>query len=151
MNILQYKGYEGTAEIDVDRRVCCGKVLFVNDLVTYEADSPADLQREFEAAVEDYLDTCRELGREPTRPCKGLFNVRIPPSLHAEAIRRSLADGTTLNDVVVKALQAHLQPSTEVNHRHRVVITMDAPGAGVETLTTSPSGVLSLSRPYANY
>ena len=56
MDILKYKDYEGTAELDMSRGVCRGKILFINDLVTYEAASPADLQREFEAAVDDYLD-----------------------------------------------------------------------------------------------
>ena len=33
MNILNYKGYEGTAEIDMESRICRGKILFINDLV----------------------------------------------------------------------------------------------------------------------
>ena len=36
------------------RSVCRGKILFIDDLVTYEAASPATLQKEFEAAVDDY-------------------------------------------------------------------------------------------------
>ena len=38
------------------RSVCRGKILFIDDLVTYEAASPAKLQKEFEAAVDDYLE-----------------------------------------------------------------------------------------------
>jgi hypothetical protein len=38
MDILKYKDYEGTAELDMSRGVCRGKILFINDLVTY-ADS----------------------------------------------------------------------------------------------------------------
>lgn len=60
MNILKYKNYEGTAELDRERSVCRGKVLFVDDLVTYGAQSLVQLQAEFEAAVEDYLITCAE-------------------------------------------------------------------------------------------
>lgn len=90
MEILKYKGYEGTAELDMSRKICRGKILFIKDLVTYESCSPADLQKEFESAVDDYLETCASLGKEPDKPFKGLFNVRVSPNLHrAAAIRRS--------------------------------------------------------------
>ena len=68
MGNLKHKGYEGTTDLDIERGVCRGKVLFIDDLVTYEADSPRELQREFEAAVEDYVATCTTLGMEPQRP-----------------------------------------------------------------------------------
>jgi predicted HicB family RNase H-like nuclease len=66
MDTLKFKGYEGTVELDQERGVCRGKVLLANDLVTYEATTLADLRSEFEAAVDDYLETCRALGRSPS-------------------------------------------------------------------------------------
>ena len=109
MDILKYKDYEGTAELDMSRGVCRGKILFINDLVTYEAASPADLQKEFEAAVDDYLDTCRAVGKEPQRPFRGAFNVRVPQPLHRSAAVRAVVDQTSLNEVVVvRALEAYL-------------------------------------------
>ncbi|KJV07178.1 type II toxin-antitoxin system HicB family antitoxin [Methylocucumis oryzae] len=115
MNILKYKEYEGTAEIDTDRQVCRGKILFINDLVTYEASTPADLQIEFQNAVDDYLETCRDLGREAQKPLKGQFNVRISPELHKQATLKSIRDNTSLNDVMKKALESFLYSSHEVN------------------------------------
>jgi predicted HicB family RNase H-like nuclease len=108
MDILKYKDYEGTAELDMSRGVCRGKILFINDLVTYEAASPADLQKEFEAAVDDYLDTCEEVGKEPQRPFRGAFNVRVPQVLHRSAAIRAVADCVSLNEVVVRALEDYL-------------------------------------------
>jgi predicted HicB family RNase H-like nuclease len=116
MDILKYKDYEGTAELDMSRGVCRGKILFINDLVTYEAASPADLQKEFEAAVDDYLDTCKAVGKEPQRPFRGAFNVRVPQPLHRSAAVRAVVDQTSLNEVVVRALEAYLadrSPPTE--------------------------------------
>jgi predicted HicB family RNase H-like nuclease len=57
MDILTYHGFEGTAELDMSCRMCRGKLLFMDDLVTYKADTPSGLQHAFEAAVEDYLAT----------------------------------------------------------------------------------------------
>ncbi|NDH68560.1 MAG: type II toxin-antitoxin system HicB family antitoxin [Gammaproteobacteria bacterium] len=106
MNILKYKDFEGSAELDMERQICRGKLLFIDDLVTYEAASPTNLQIEFEAAVDDYLETCKSLGRDPKRPLKGLFNVRTPPELHRELHLRSLQDQCSLNETVVRACQA---------------------------------------------
>ena len=125
MNILNYKGYEGTAEIDMDSLVCRGKILFINDLVTYQALDPQSLINEFEAAVDDYLETCAALGREPQKPLKGQFNVRISTELHKQAVVRSVCDGTSLNKVVVNALEYYLAGATEVNHNVTVNMNVD--------------------------
>lgn len=119
MDILKYKEYEGTAELDMTRGVCRGKLLFIDDLVTYEAASPAELQREFEAAVDDYIETCATLGKEPQKPLKGQFNVRIPPALHKAATLRALADNISLNDVVVRAMDAFVNVQADLSHSIR--------------------------------
>ncbi len=137
MDILKYKDYEGTAELDMARRVCRGKILFIDDLVTYEAASPAELQTEFEAAVDDYIDTCATLGREPQKPLRGQFNVRIPPALHKAAALRALADNVSLNDVAVRALDAFVNIHAVVNHNVRV--TLDIPEESMKTLVSSAS------------
>lgn len=115
MDTLKYKDYEGTAEIDMSRRVCHGRILFIDDLVTYQASDPGGLQAEFEAAVDDYLATCAEVGKEPQRSFKGLFNVRVAPALHRAAVARAVRDEVALNDVVVRALDAFLKFGPEVN------------------------------------
>lgn len=138
MDILKYGDYEGTAELDMARQVCRGKILFINDLVTYEAASPADLQREFEAAVDDYIETCAVLGRKPQKPVKGLFQVRVPPSMHKAGVLRAMADNVRLNEVVVRALDAYLNAGTAVNHN--VQVTVKVPAESLKTLMSSTSG-----------
>lgn len=106
MDILRYKEYEGSAELDMSRSVCCGKIMFINDLVTYEAATPAQLQAEFKAAVDDYLEPCASLGRGPQRPLRGVFNAHMPPALHKAAALRAAQENALLNDVVVRAVDA---------------------------------------------
>lgn len=62
---LTYGPYKGTVEVDLVNYVCRGKVLFIDDVVTYEADSLPELQGQFEAAVDDYINTCVEIGKDP--------------------------------------------------------------------------------------
>jgi predicted HicB family RNase H-like nuclease len=49
------------------------------------------------------------VGKEPQRPFKGLFNVRVPAQLHRSAALRATRDGVSLNEVVVSALTSYLQ------------------------------------------
>lgn len=137
MEILKYKEYEGTAELDMSRGVCRGKILFIDDVVTYESPSPAKLQREFEAAVDDYIETCTDLGRQPQRPLRGQFNVRIPPALHKAATLRALKDNVSLNDVVVQALDKHLSDKQEVNHN--VTLKVDVHESTMRKIAASAS------------
>ena len=112
MEILKYKGFEGSTDLDMKRNVCRGKILYIDDVVTYESKSIDDLQKQFEDAVDDYVETCNQIGKEPQKPCRGQFNVRLSPELHRAATRRAIADDTSLNDVVCQSLEAYLAPAT---------------------------------------
>mgnify|MGYP006285569673 FL=1 len=139
MDILKYKDYEGTAELDMARHVCRGKLLFIDDVVTYEADHPEKLQAEFEAAVEDYLQTCIAVGKEPQRPFRGMFNVRVSPLLHRAASLRAVADAVSLNDVVVQALTAYVSTRSEVHHTVRVTLVAQEELTTRTSTTTGPA------------
>ena len=105
--MLKFRDYLGSAEMDLESNALHGKLLFIRDLVTYEANSPAELQKEFEAAVCEYLADCEEYGRSPEKPCKGQFNVRISPDLHRELAVSALDSGKSLNEYVGLVLSCH--------------------------------------------
>jgi len=122
MNILKYEDYEGTAELDMERSVCRGKILFIDDLVTYESDTPIGLQTEFEAAVDDYLATCDQLGRVPQKPLSGTFNVRVTPQSHRAMKLRAIADGTSLNEAVASAFNCYIHGQSQVTNNHTYMV-----------------------------
>ncbi|WP_159289688.1 hypothetical protein [Tenacibaculum maritimum] len=62
-NILKYKGYFGSIEIDFNENILFGKIIDIDDLVNYEAKTPSELKKVFFEAVENYLDTCKEIGK----------------------------------------------------------------------------------------
>lgn len=66
--------------------------------------SVADLKKAFHEAVEDYLETCAELGKDPEKTYKGSFNVRISPELHRKAANLASLRKITLNELVKKAI-----------------------------------------------
>ena len=110
MEILKYKEFEGSAEVDMTRNVCRGKILFIDDLVTYESKSVSGLQKQFEDAVDDYIETCRQIGKLAERSCRGQFNVRVGSELHRGAVRRAALENISLNEFVSRALKCYLVP-----------------------------------------
>ncbi len=107
-NILKYKNYVGSVKISLDDGIVHGKIEFINDLITYQADGPAGLELSFQEAVDDYLETCEMLGREPQKSMSGSFNVRVGEDLHKRVAIKALDKGIGLNDFVKTALEASL-------------------------------------------
>jgi predicted HicB family RNase H-like nuclease len=120
--VFEYNGYSGSVEPSIEDCCLFGKILFINDLVTYEAETIADLQAEFIAAVDDYLLTCKEIGKEPQKPFKGSFNIRISPELHRKAALEAYKENISLNELTAKAIDAYVnkiaQPINIEHHEH---------------------------------
>lgn len=108
MSTMAYKAYQGSVEFDLETDILFGKILFVSDLVTYEAKTVPALRKAFQEAVDDYLQTCQRLGREAQQPFSGVFNVRVGPDLHRSAAVKAQKDGVKLNAVMVTALEQYL-------------------------------------------
>lgn len=106
--MLEHRGYLGTVEYSAEDEVLHGRLAFVRDLVTYEAEDAKGLKAAFVDAVDAYLADCAAEGREPEVPLKGSFNVRPGPELHRRAMVYAAEHGTTLNGVVSQALEAFL-------------------------------------------
>jgi len=104
-NILEYKGYIATLNYSCEDKVFYGKLEMIDDLVTFEAESAVDLEDNFHKAVDDYIKTCEDLGREPQKTYKGVFNVRVDPKLHKKAYQESIRQGISLNTFVKQAIE----------------------------------------------
>lgn len=112
-NVLQHKGYTGSVEFSATDEVFFGKILGIRDLVTFEADTVAKLKRAFKQAVEDYLATCSQFGKDPDKEYKGSFNVRLKPKIHRLAAIRSATQHISLNQFVEKILERELAGLTD--------------------------------------
>ena len=105
-DVLQYKGYYADIHFSAEEEVFFGKIVGVNDLVNFEADSVKGLKKAFGEAVEDYLETCSELGKQAEKTYKGSFNVRIPSDLHRQAAMVAYLKKISLNDFVKYAIDS---------------------------------------------
>lgn len=104
-NLLKYKDYLAKIEYDSEEKILFGVIQGISDLVTFESASIEDIEDEFHSAVDDYLETCKELGKLPEKTYKGSFNVRIDPERHKKADRLAFQSNITLNKFVEEAIQ----------------------------------------------
>lgn len=56
-------------------------------------------------AVDDYLETCKKLNREPNHSYSGQFRLRLSPKLHARAAMVAETKGKSLNAWVADAIE----------------------------------------------
>ncbi len=63
--MLKYKGYVGTASIDLESEILHGIVSCKNDVITFQAKTIPELKQAFKDSVDDYLEFCKERNREP--------------------------------------------------------------------------------------
>jgi len=104
-NTLKYKSQIGSIEHDLDRGMLYGKLLFINDLVTYEAENLPALEAEFKVSVDEYLADCEAMGIQPNKPFKGSFNIRIGRDLHKKLAMKAADEGLGLNEAVQQAVE----------------------------------------------
>jgi predicted HicB family RNase H-like nuclease len=102
--VMSYGEFQGTAEVSLEDNCLFGRVLHIDDVITYEANSPQELRKAFEEAVDDYLDFCKTQGTSPNKPYKGVFNVRVGPPLHKQAALSAKKRAITLNEFVKEAI-----------------------------------------------
>ena len=105
INSLTYNGYTASITYSSVDEVFFGKILGINDLVTFEGTSVSELKESFQEAIEDYLETCKTLGKSPDKTYKGIFNVRVPSTLHKKAATFASQHDVTLNDFVKSVLE----------------------------------------------
>jgi predicted HicB family RNase H-like nuclease len=100
-NKLSHNGYTGSIEVSFEDNCLHGRVLFIDDIVTYEGETAVDLALAFNDAVDRYITYCKETGKPANKPCSGTFQ---------EAYSRNI----TLNDFVAKAIKSAI--ATDLNN-----------------------------------
>lgn len=101
---LKYKDFIGTVHYSNTDEVFFGKLEGINDLVTFEGETVKKLKKSFIEAVDDYLELCKEAGKEVYKSFKGSFNVRLNPELHSKLFKNATMEGKTLNQYVKDAI-----------------------------------------------
>ncbi len=106
-NVMTYKGYSARIEYDDDDGILFGQIAGIRDGVSFHAESVEELKVAFREAVDDYLDTCAKIGKEPQKPYSGNVMFRVSPEVHRKAAIAAELAGKSLNqwaeEVLTKA------------------------------------------------
>lgn len=96
MKAMEYKGYHATIEFDGEDEILVGRVLGINDVIGFHAESVGEMAAAFHAAVDDYLDACAKIGKKPDKAYSGQLMVRVDPQVHAQAAKAAEITGKSL-------------------------------------------------------
>lgn len=105
MNTMTYKGYAARVEFDPRDNIFVGHLAGIVDLVSFHGESVRELRTAFEESVDDYVATCRKIGKRPERPASGKLMLRVPPEVHAAAMRAAELSGKSLNQWATETLE----------------------------------------------
>jgi predicted HicB family RNase H-like nuclease len=92
-------------EYSEEDRCFVGHIAGIRDVIGFHGESVAELRAAFVGAVDDYLATCKKLGREPHHPYSGQFRLRLSPELHARAAMVAETKGKSLNAWVSEVIE----------------------------------------------
>lgn len=109
MKTITYKGYQASVEFDDGSLFV--KVLHIDDVLVAECDRASEAEAVARDLIDAYLADCEEEGREPAKPYKGSFNVRVTPDLHKRAAMNAAAEGLSLNSWIGDAIEEKLARS----------------------------------------
>lgn len=94
---MTYKGYAARIEYDDEDGIFVGRIAGIRDGVGFHADTVDRLREAFHEAVEDYIDTCARIGKEPQKTYSGQVMFRVSPEVHRKAALAAELSGKSLN------------------------------------------------------
>lgn len=95
--MMIYKGYTASVEVDVEAGILFGRVLDINDVITFKAKTVEEARQEFQNSVDDYLAFCEDLNEEPDKPFSGKLPFRTTPEHHRKIFIAAKKSGKSIN------------------------------------------------------
>lgn len=105
MNAMMYNGYAARIEFDAEDRIFTGRLSGIDDIVTFHGESVQELENEFYAAVDGYLEMSNRLGKPAQKPYSGRVMLRVPSEIHAAVAVAADASGKSLNQWATEVLR----------------------------------------------
>lgn len=86
----------GGSSDDADE-IFLGPIASIIDRVSFHADTVKDLKAALRWAVNDYMQTCAAIGKQPQKSYSGQLMLRVSPEVHAAVARAAKLSGESLN------------------------------------------------------
>ena len=107
-NLMEYKGYHAKIEYSSEDELLVGRVVGITDILAFHGWSLDELKAMFHNSIDNYLDMCREAGKQPDQEYLGTFSVTIPAELYRKAAIAAESKGISLDLFVEEILRSYL-------------------------------------------
>ena len=91
MNHMTYRGYTARMDFDAEDKIIVGRVIDIDDIITFHGSSVAEFEAAFNTAVDSYILACEQLGQAADKPASGRMMLRVNPAVHAAAAKSQRA------------------------------------------------------------
>jgi predicted HicB family RNase H-like nuclease len=68
INSMIYKDYTASMVFDTEDKFIVGRVVDIDDIISFHGETIPEFESNFHAAIEDYLAASHELGSSPEKP-----------------------------------------------------------------------------------
>lgn len=107
--LMEYKGFKAKVEYSADDEVFFGRLIGIDDIVTFEATNVRELKKAMKSAVEFHIEVCERLGQKIKKPYSGKLLFRLPSDLHAKIAESAVKNGKSINEWGREVLEAAVQ------------------------------------------
>ncbi len=108
-NTLSYKGFSARIEFSADDNVFFGRIIGIDDIVTFHAETVGELNSEMKETVDFYLEVCKKKGKPVKKTFNGKVLFRFPSELHASIALAAAKHGKSINEFGKEVFQSALQ------------------------------------------
>jgi len=109
--MLKYKGYSGEVKYDDEAEIFHGEVTHVKAVLRFLGRTVDEIETAFRETIDDYLEWCRDRGKEPEKPFSGQLILRISSELHEQIHQAAKKSGRSLNawiaETIARAMNHH--------------------------------------------
>ena len=94
---MSYRGYAASMAFDPHDKIIVGRVLEIDDIISFHGESIEEFENNFHMVVDDYIKACESLGGSAEKPASGKLMLRVAPDIHAAAVKAAARSGVSLN------------------------------------------------------
>ena len=95
---LEYKGYSaGPISFDDEAGLFIGSVAGIRDGLVFQGATAEELRSDFRDLIDEYLETCAQMGKAPDKPASGNIGARINPIAHGAGLAAAEREGKSFN------------------------------------------------------
>ena len=106
--MFEYKGYHAEVVYNEETNYWTGWLYGISDFVTFGGETEAEVENDFYEAVDEYLDYCKEIRKEPKREVSDNLDVRVNSDLYKSLKLAAQNAGESFNSFVEKILTDYL-------------------------------------------